>query len=217
MSYSPVEARPDADGSALWRARALLGLKMALATWIVFTGVMFALMLGSGVCAVPLSVYLLSAAAVALGYGAIVSVMPSRLTCITQVVLLLGSLVLVGSIFMQFYIGGMNLAKDYGSRLAESVEAYHRTTGEWPKSLSELPTGSLPKLDPREVVPYLCDTEIHGSETKIGGFFVVYGLSPEDGPWLRVSRRDELVVFDWETKTWLDVSPRPVNLGPRPL
>jgi hypothetical protein len=173
----------------------------AILNFCISLGILFTLMLGSGVLPVPLPLLALIALAI--------SIIISTLSFIAKnwkrrwpAFVALGALtfLLTNLVFLKLIDGGLRRAKSYTKSLALEIETLRNVKGVWPANLKEIPADRIPQVSFSEQWPYAYE-EDDGFYDKVGGFLIDYYVENQE-PKLAVGRRDINVDWNWKESRW---------------
>jgi hypothetical protein len=162
-------------------------------------GILFFLILGSGIFPVSGWLFSLIAAATSLILALLLPLIARRIKVGAVLLTLLGVFA-VFSVFGYFIDTSFRQAKLYAEKLVPEIEAVHKSKGSWPTSLAEIPPERRPRLNEAAVWPLLL-WERNGFYVSIGGLIISYSTNDQE-PSLRVGRRDLQASLDWKESRW---------------
>lgn len=158
-------------------------------------GILFFLILGSGIFPVSGWLFSLIAVATSLILALFLPLLARRIKVGAVLLTLLG-VFSVFSIFGYFVDASFRQAKLYAEKLVPEIQAVHKSKGSWPTSLAEIPPERRPRLNEAAVWPLLL-RERNGFYVSIGGLIIDYSTNDQE-PSLRVERRDLQAFWDWK-------------------
>jgi hypothetical protein len=177
-----------------------------LLAWTVLGGVFVitSLVTASGVLPIRISLLLTSGFASGL-IGAMPAVLFGRNRRRFVPLAILAALVTViapSLIFRCFQQGGLEYAKQYGSRWARAVTlSRNANRGEWPADLSSVAPELAPRLNLPE--PYIAECQASVCE-RIAGYSLHYEID-DAKPHLMVGRRETAFEWNWNAGKWVEL------------
>ena len=185
----------------------------SIAAWIAHSillggfafSLFFLLILGSGILPIPLTYFAGIALGIGVTFGTISSSVKNWQGIVIRCLCVCVLFCLVGSTFMHFVRSGLLVAESYGTSLAEEIIQTRNERGLWPEAGNNIPKIANSKLNTDQKWPYIYLQHDGEKFSKIGGFLISYRVENKK-PVLTISRRDYGVIFNWETRSWVDLN-----------